>query len=119
MSDYFDNYFKDMHATDRQGIHSCPDLIDCIQKIGFLPLLESGVQGFCAEGMMAEECRFIQFDDGSWNGRCGRGKAQQSKKATAFTANFSTARQDSSVLIGGPTSTIGDGAKIPNWNLAA
>lgn len=66
MSDYFDNYFKDMHATDRQGIHSCPDLIDCIQKIGFLPLLESGVQGFCAEGMMAEECRFIQFDDGSW-----------------------------------------------------
>ncbi|MCR4582926.1 MAG: hypothetical protein K5764_05155 [Prevotella sp.] len=38
----------------------------CVGEVGFLPLLECGIQGFCAEGMMAEECRFTQFDDGSW-----------------------------------------------------
>ncbi|MCR4965642.1 MAG: hypothetical protein K6A41_08310 [Bacteroidales bacterium] len=47
-------------------IHSCPELIDCIQQTGFLPLLESGIQGFCAEGLLAEECRFTQFEDGTW-----------------------------------------------------
>ena len=47
-------------------IHSCPELMECIQQVGFLPLLDSGIQGYAAEGMMAEECRFTQFDDGSW-----------------------------------------------------
>lgn len=50
----------------RHEIHSCPELIECIQQVGFLPLLESGIGGFCAEGLLAEECRFRQFDDGSW-----------------------------------------------------
>ena len=47
-------------------IHSCPELMDCISEVGFLPLLESGIYGFSAESLMAEECRFTQFDDGSW-----------------------------------------------------
>ena len=47
-------------------IHSCPELMECIQQVGFLPLLDSGIQGYAAESMMAEECRFTQFDDGSW-----------------------------------------------------
>jgi len=67
----FVEYFLDIHQNnDAQGrpkqIHSCPELIECIQDIGFLPLLESGIPGFCAEGLMAEECRFIRFDDGTW-----------------------------------------------------
>lgn len=36
-------------------IHSCPALMDCIRQVGFLPLLESGVPGFAAESLMAEE----------------------------------------------------------------
>lgn len=47
-------------------IHSCPELIERIGQTGFLPLLESGIAGFCAEEMMSEECRFTRFDDGTW-----------------------------------------------------
>lgn len=47
-------------------IHTCPELMDCISEVGFLPLLESGIHGFNAESLMAEECRYTQFDDGSW-----------------------------------------------------
>jgi len=64
-------YFKklqDMSQAQRETflIHSCPELIECVRQVGFLPLLESGIVGFCAEGLMAEECRFTQFADGSW-----------------------------------------------------
>lgn len=64
----FTEYFK--HLREHNGatgqIGSCPELIACIQEIGFLPLLESGIQGYAAESMMAEECRFTQFEDGTW-----------------------------------------------------
>ena len=60
-------YFNNMHAGKSAAgyIHSCQDLMDCVQQVGFLPLLDSGIQGYAAESMMAEECRFIQFEDGS------------------------------------------------------
>ena len=35
-----------------QKIGSCPELIDCIRQVGFLPLLESGIPGFAAEAIM-------------------------------------------------------------------
>ena len=47
-------------------LHSCPDLMECIQQIGFLPLLESGIPGYSAESLMSEECRYTVFPDGSW-----------------------------------------------------
>lgn len=66
-TDYFMANRNINNAHDvRCEIHSCPELIDFIQQVGFLPLLESGIQGYCAESLMAEECRFVQFDDGSW-----------------------------------------------------
>ncbi len=63
-----EEYFNRMQAPDewRGRIHSCPDLMDCIQQVGFLPLLDSGISGYSAEALLAEECRFTQFDDGSW-----------------------------------------------------
>ena len=62
------DYFNYMHAGKGSAgyIHSCQDLMDCVQQVGFLPLLDSGIPGYAAESMMAEECRFIQFEDGSW-----------------------------------------------------
>lgn len=45
---YFDEYFKDYHKRKggpKYEIHSCPELIDCIQQVGFLPLLDSGIPG--------------------------------------------------------------------------
>ncbi len=50
----------------RYEIHSCPELIECIHQVGFLPLLDSGIHGYSAEDFMAEECRYTKFDDGSW-----------------------------------------------------
>lgn len=47
-------------------IHSCPELIEYVRQVGFLPLLESGIPGYAAESMMAEECRYTEFSDGSW-----------------------------------------------------
>ena len=30
-------------------IHSCPELMQAIQQVGFLPLLDSGIRGYSAE----------------------------------------------------------------------
>lgn len=66
-----EEYFSDRRGQDaargqRPEIHSCPELTACIQQVGFLPLLDSGIQDYNAEALMAEECRFVQFGDGSW-----------------------------------------------------
>ena len=64
----FVEYFRNIQ--ERNGaigyIHSCSELMEVVQEMGFLPLLESGIQGYAAESMMAEECRFTQYPDGSW-----------------------------------------------------
>ena len=64
----FVEYFKNIqnHNGVIGYIHSCPELIECVQQVGFLPLLESGIRGYSAESLMAEECRFTQFEDGTW-----------------------------------------------------
>ena len=38
---------QDIYSID--GIHTCPELMECVKQVGFLPLLESGIQGFAAE----------------------------------------------------------------------
>jgi len=64
----FSDYFNDIHGEKGSisQIHSCSELMDCIQQVGFLPLLESGIRGYAAESLMAEECRFPQSDDPLW-----------------------------------------------------
>jgi len=65
----FSEYFESKNTNDttmKTEIHSCPELMECIRQVGFLPLLESGIPGYSAEALMAEECRFTQFPDGSW-----------------------------------------------------
>lgn len=47
-------------------IHSCPELMECVNVVGFLPLLDSGIYRYDAETLMADECRFTRFPDGSW-----------------------------------------------------
>ena len=48
-------------------IHNQMGMMDLIQDIGFLPLLNSGIQGFSAEEMADEECRYVVFPDGGWD----------------------------------------------------
>lgn len=47
-------------------IQSCPQLIAFIGQVGFLPLLESGIDGYNAEALMGEEYHYTKFTDGSW-----------------------------------------------------
>ena len=51
----------------RNQIHTCPELMELIQEVGFLPLLDSGIVGYSAEDMVDEECRYVVFDDGGWD----------------------------------------------------
>ena len=48
-------------------IHSCEQMMELIQQLGFLPLLASGISGYSAEEMADEECRYIVFPDGGWD----------------------------------------------------
>lgn len=48
-------------------IHSCAELMDYIQQVGFLPLLDSGIWGYSAEDVVDNDCRYVVFDDGGWD----------------------------------------------------
>ena len=39
-------------------------MMEAIQKLGFVPLLYSGIPGFSAEEMVDEDCRYVVYDDG-------------------------------------------------------
>jgi hypothetical protein len=45
-------------------IHNSAELIELIDRIGFLPLLDCGIRGFCAEDVVDEDCRYVVFADG-------------------------------------------------------
>ena len=48
-------------------IHSCPELMDAIQQLGFLPLLDSGIRGYSAEELVDDDCRYVVLPDGGWD----------------------------------------------------
>ena len=48
-------------------IHSCPELMNYIQEVGFLPLLDSGIHGYSAEDIVDEDCRYVMLPDGGWD----------------------------------------------------
>ncbi|MBQ3580423.1 MAG: hypothetical protein II975_05470 [Bacteroidales bacterium] len=50
----------------KRKIDSCPQLMDFIQQVGFLPLLSSGIDGFSAEEVVSPECRYHVLEDGGW-----------------------------------------------------
>ena len=41
--------------------------MEYIQRIGFLPLLDSGIVGYSAEDIVDEDCRYVVFSDGGWD----------------------------------------------------
>lgn len=51
----------------RIEIHTSTELMDYIQKVGFLPLLDSGIHDFSAEEVVDEDCRYVVFPDGGWD----------------------------------------------------
>ncbi len=47
-------------------IYSAAQLTAFIHEVGFLPLLDCGIRGFSAEEVVADDCRYVAFDDGGW-----------------------------------------------------
>ena len=54
----------DMAFTE---IYSATGMMELIREIGFLPLLDSGIEGFSAEDIVAEDCRYVAFPEGGWD----------------------------------------------------
>ena len=48
-------------------IYSATGMMELILKIGFLPLLDSGIEGFSAEDIVAEDCRYATSPEGGWD----------------------------------------------------
>ncbi len=87
----------------QREIYNCAQMMELIQEIGFLPLLDSGIRGYSAEEMVADDCRYVVLPDGGWD-RCGSGKGPSSRRATASMASSLLARLALSVVSGGQTS---------------
>lgn len=49
-----------------ERLHSCAELIDYINRVGFLPLLPMGIAGWSAEEVTDEECQYAPLPDGGW-----------------------------------------------------
>ena len=48
-------------------VYNIAQLTELIQRIGFLPLLDSGIWGYSAEEIVSEDCRYVTFSDGGWD----------------------------------------------------
>ena len=91
-------------------IYSATGMMELIQKIGFLPLLDSGIEGFSAEDIVAEDCGYVRL---SGTGRYGNGRARLCRKCRVCTESSSTRRLDSSVKNGGRISATTEEANTP------
>ncbi len=57
-------------------IYNSAQLMETIQEIGFLPLLDSGIRGYSAEEMVADDCRYVILPDGGWDWPLWKWKGQ-------------------------------------------
>ena len=59
-----------------EEISTCADLMAYIDEVGFLPLLRMGCQGWSAEEVVSEECRYTRLPDGGWEWPLWRWKGE-------------------------------------------
>ena len=57
-------------------ISSCAQLIDYVHRVGFLPLLDSGIPGYSAEELVDDDCRYVTFPEGGWDWPLWKWKGQ-------------------------------------------
>lgn len=85
-------------------IYSATGMMELIQKIGFLPLLDSGIEGFSAEDIVAEDCGYVRLPEGGWDWPLWKWKCTESSL---------TRKRDSSARNGGRTSVTTEEANTP------
>ncbi len=88
LTTYFSSLSRGPADNVWHEIHTCPELIECIGQVGFLPLLESGIAGFSAEALMAEECRYTVFPDGSWEWPLWQWKGSAIREGNSLYGKF-------------------------------
>lgn len=49
-----------------EKIHSCPELVDYVNRMGLLPLLNVGIHGWSAEQAVDDDCQYTVLPDGGW-----------------------------------------------------
>lgn len=49
-----------------RGILNSAELTKFVNEIGFLPLLDMGIEGWSAEEQVDEECGYVKLPDGGW-----------------------------------------------------
>lgn len=69
-------------------IHSATDLIALIERIGFLPLLDSGISGFSADSIIDEDCGYVTFPDGGWDWPLWKWKGPVVQEMQCFYGKF-------------------------------
>jgi len=52
--------------NSKRDIYSAASLAEYIQEVGFLPLLDSGIAGYSAEDIVADDCHYTVLPDGGW-----------------------------------------------------
>ncbi len=49
-----------------EKIHTCAELTEYVDEIGFLPLLDMGIDGWSAEAVTDDDCQYTVLPDGGW-----------------------------------------------------
>ena len=52
--------------NSKRDIYSAASLAEYIQEVGLLPLLDSGIAGYSAEDIVADDCHYTVLPDGGW-----------------------------------------------------
>lgn len=63
-------------------------MMELIQKIGFLPLLNSGIDGFSAEDIVDEDCQYVTFPEGGWDWPLWKWKGEIVKEMPCVYGKF-------------------------------
>ena len=73
-------------------IHICPELVDYINDIGFLPLLRMGIDGWSEKMRWTKNVSTHACLTEDGNGLCGNGKALCCVRAVAPMASSSSVK---------------------------
>lgn len=57
-------------------IYSATGMMELIDKLGFLPLLDSGISCFSADAVVADDCGYVTFPEGGWDWPMWKWKGQ-------------------------------------------
>ncbi len=50
-----------------EEVYNAAQLTELVSRVGFLPLLDSGVEGYSAEEIVSDDCRYVTFEGGGWD----------------------------------------------------